>query len=157
MGYYWLMSDIVKNSFFLFEGTTYNEQVTNVLFSFPAWVHTVHRRLVSKKIGKCDGGIGLGLWTLVCLDGQWFGQDTVQLTKEAINFNTTHILNSFRVRSFFSNFLYTIKKLTRATLSRSKNKQRESRNFNLLSSWYVGMLSSADPSSKLHSFCCCMN
>ena len=33
----------------------------------------VHRHLVSKKIGKCDGGIRPGLWALVHLDGQWFG------------------------------------------------------------------------------------
>ena len=56
MGYCWLMSDIVKNSFIV-----HNEHVTNVLFSFPAWEHTVHRRFVSKKIGKCDGGIGPGV------------------------------------------------------------------------------------------------
>ena len=60
------MSDIVKNSFFLFEDKELHhimnkKQMLNVLFSFPAWEHTVHRRLVYKKIGKCDGGIGSGL------------------------------------------------------------------------------------------------
>ena len=58
MGYCWLMWDIVKKQFLF---TSHNEQVTNVLFSFPAWEHRVHHRLVSKKIGKFDGGIGRGL------------------------------------------------------------------------------------------------
>ena len=65
MGYCWLMSDIVKSNFFLFDDkglhTSHNELVTNVLFPFPAWEHTVHRHLFSKEIGKCDGDIGLGL------------------------------------------------------------------------------------------------
>ena len=64
MDYCWLMSDIVKNSSFLFEGkraTSHNEHVTNVQFSFPAWEHTVHRRLVSKRIDKCDGCVVPGL------------------------------------------------------------------------------------------------
>ena len=101
------------------------------------WEHTVHRCLVFKKIGKCDGGIEPGLWALVCLDGWWFGEDSFLLTKEAINFNAMHILNSFRVRSLFSDFLYTIKELTGATSNRSKNKQRKNRNFDLWSSWYA--------------------
>ena len=103
-------------------GTSHNEHVTNVLFSFSAWENTVHRRLVSKKIGTCDGGIGQGLWALVHLNGWSFGQDSFWLTKEAINFNAMHILNSFRVRSLSSKFFYTIKELTRATSNRSINK-----------------------------------
>ena len=62
MCYCWLISDIVKNSFFLFEGI-------NVLFSFPAWEYTIHCPLVSKKIGKCDGRIGPGLWWAWMGDG----------------------------------------------------------------------------------------
>ena len=128
VGYCLLMSDIVKNSFFLFEKKwlhhEHNEHVTNVLFSFPATEHTVNRRLVSKKIVKCEGGIRLRLWALFLLYGRWFRQDSFRLTKEAINFNVMHILNSFRVRSLCSNFLYTIKGLARATSNRSKNKRR---------------------------------
>ena len=57
--------------------------------------------------------------------------------KEAINFNALHILNSLRVRSLFSSFLYTIKGSTRATSNKSKNKRRSNRNFDLRSSWYA--------------------
>ena len=64
-------------------------------------------------------------------------QDSFWLKKEAINLNAMHILNSYSVRSLFSNFLYTVKDLTRATLNRSKNKQRQNRNFDLRSSWYA--------------------
>ena len=53
------MSDIVKTVSFC--ATSYNEHVTIILFSFPAWDHTAHRRILSKKIGKCDGGIWPGL------------------------------------------------------------------------------------------------
>ena len=62
MGYCWLMSDIAKKllSFSRQRAISHNEHV-NVLFSFPAWKRTVHRRLVSKKIGKCYGGIRSGL------------------------------------------------------------------------------------------------
>ena len=56
--------------------------------------------------------------------------------KKKIYFNAMNILNSLRVRYLFSNFLYIIKELTRATLNRSKNKRRSNRNFDLRSSWY---------------------
>ena len=126
MGCCWLISDIVKNSFFFFwrQEATSNNEVTNVLFSFSAWEYRVHRRLVSNKIGKFDGDIRPGLWALVHLDGRWFGQESFWMKKEAINFNAMHNLNFFKVRSLFSNYLYTIKELTRATLNRSKNKWR---------------------------------
>ena len=55
-------------------------------------------------------------WTMVWTHGFW-------LNKEAINFNAMHILNSIRVRSSFSNILYTIKELTRAKSNRSKDKR----------------------------------
>ena len=127
MGYCWLMSDIATKQFLSSwrqRATSHIELVTNVLLAFSAWEHTVHYRFVSKKIGKCVGDIGPGLWALVHLDGRWFGEDNFRLTKEVINFITMHISNSFRVRSFFSNFLYTIKELTRATSNISKNKRR---------------------------------
>ena len=76
MGYCWLMSDIVKNSFFLLEGKGLHQ---------------------------------------MRLDGRWLIKDSFRLTKEKINFNAMHILYSFRVRSLFSNFLYTMKELTKAT------------------------------------------
>ena len=60
--------------------------MTNVVFSFPAWEHTVHHRLVSKKIGKSDGGIGLAIRSLMHLDGRWFGQDSFQLEKLVLQF-----------------------------------------------------------------------
>ena len=112
MGYCWLMSDIVKNSFSLFEDKGRNHKMnTWQMFcsSFLAWEHTVQRRLVSKKISKCDEGIRSGLWDLVRLDGRWFGKDSFRLTEEAISFNAMHILNSFIIRSLFSNLSYTIK------------------------------------------------
>ena len=37
------------------------EHVRIILLPFPAWEHIVHRRLLSKKIGKCDEGIELSL------------------------------------------------------------------------------------------------
>ena len=58
------------------------------------------------------------------LDRRCFGQDSFWLTKEAISFNAMRILNSFGVRSLFSNFLYSIKELTRATSNRSKNNEQ---------------------------------
>ena len=142
-------------SFWRQRATSHNEHITNVLFSFPTWEHTVHRHLVSKKIGKCDGGIEPGLWALVHLNGQWFGQDSFWLKKEAINLNAMHILNSYSVRSLFSNFLYTVKDLTRATLNRSKNKQRQNRNFDLRSSWYADFswsIKSTPPILLLYNF-----
>ena len=120
-----LMSDIVKDSFFWRQrATLYNGKVANVLFSFPAGEHTVHRRLHFKKIGKWDGGITPDFWALVRLDGWWFRQESFQLTKEVINFNAMHILNSFRVRSLLSNFLYTIKKIDKSKIEQIK-KQTE--------------------------------
>ena len=50
--------------------------------------------------------------------------DSFWLTNEVIDFSDMHILNSFRVRSLFSNFLNTKKELTKATSNRSKKKQR---------------------------------
>ena len=111
-------------SFWRQRATSRNEHVTNVLFSFPDWDHTVHRCLVSKKIGNCDGGIQAGLLALVRLNRGWIGQDIFLVTKEVISFNAMHILNSFRVRSLFSNFLYTIKELRRATSNTWKNKRK---------------------------------
>ena len=43
------------------------------------------------------------------LDGRWFGKDSFRLTEEAINFNAMHILNSFIIKSLFSDLSYTIK------------------------------------------------
>ena len=58
------------------------------------------------------------------LDEQCYAKDSFRLTKEVINFNAMHILNSFRVRSFFSNFFYTFKELRRVTSNRLKNEWR---------------------------------
>ena len=124
IGYCWVGSDIIKNSFFLFEGKRIHhimnmQQIVCFLFL----LGSTHFCFVPKKIGKCDGGIRSGLWALVRLDGRWFGQDRFWLTKEAINFNAMHILNFFRIRSLLFNFLYTMKELTRETSNRSKSKQ----------------------------------
>ena len=110
-------------------------------------------RLVSKKTGKCDGGIRPGLSVLVRLSGRWFGQDSFRLTKEAINFNGMHILNSFRVRCLFSNFLYTIKELKEQhqTDQKANGGKIETSIFD-----QVGMLTLADPSNQLHPFYCCI-
>ena len=84
------MSDIVKNSFFLFEAkraTSHKEHIANVLFSFPAWELGAYSTMSSclQKICKCDGGIVPSLWALVRFDGRWFGQDTIKLIYLEIN------------------------------------------------------------------------
>ena len=78
------------------------------------------------------------------LDGQWFGH---------INFNAMPILNSIRVRSLFSNILYTIKELKEQ--NRTDQKQTGYKIDTLILD-QVGMLTSADPSSELHPFYCCI-
>ena len=49
--------------------TSHNEQVTNVLFSFSAWEHTVHHQPASNNFSKCHGGIRPGLWWAWMDDG----------------------------------------------------------------------------------------
>ena len=90
------------------------------------------------------------------LDGRWFGQDSFQLTKEVIKFNAMHILNSFRVRSLFSNFLYTIKDLTKATSKSSKKKKKNGDKIETSIFDQVAMLTSAETSTQIHPFCCCI-
>ena len=83
----------------------------------------VHRRLVSKKIGKSDVGIRPDLCAFVHLDGQWFGHMVFGWRRnQSISMLCISYL-SIRVRSSFSNILYTIKELTRAKSNRSKNKR----------------------------------
>ena len=63
MGYCWLMSDIVRNSFFLFEdkGLCHIINTLEMFCSlFLLGEHAIHCRLVSKKYGKWNGGIGSG-------------------------------------------------------------------------------------------------
>ena len=153
MGYCWLMSGIVKNSFFLFEGKGLHHMMnTQQMFCYLFLFGSKQYIVVTKKIVKFDGGIRPEIWTLARLDGRWFGEDRFWLTKKGINFNAMHTLNSFRVTSLLSNFLYTIKKLTRATSNRLKT------NEDWIETWIfdqVGILTSADPSSQLHPFCFC--
>ena len=58
MGYCWLMSGIVKNSFFLFEGKELHHMMnTQQMFCYLFLFGSKQYIVVTKKIVKFDGGI----------------------------------------------------------------------------------------------------